>query len=249
MTMTRPDNDFWVWADWPAPAHVYAGTSTRMGGYSLPPYKALNLADHVDDNPQHIHKNRALLNKSLKLTASPVWLEQTHSAKIISLDSEPDTLRADGSTTTTKDNACVVMTADCVPLLFCNKKGSRIAAIHAGWKGICMGIINNAIKCFPVDEPLLVWIGPCISQKHYEVGSEVYNRCMDLSASLKAAFQQKDAGHWLCSLSEIVKIILKNNGVEGIYECGLCTYERDELFYSYRRDGETGRTASMIWIA
>ena len=246
--MTKSKNNLWVWADWPAPKNVRAGTSTRLGGNSLAPYNELNLAAHVGDKPDTIEQNRIILSNYLNLPSEPVWLEQTHSPNIISIDNAPENHVADGSFTIMKHKVCTIMTADCVPILFCNKEGTAIAAIHAGWKGICWGIIENAIKNFTDPDTILVWIGPCISSEHYEVGKDVYESCISHSASLNTAFRQINDTLWLCDLAYIVRIILKNSGVGLIYECNLCTHKEEELFYSYRRDGITGRTASMIWM-
>lgn len=246
--MTKQINKLWLWADWPAPKRIRAGTSIRIGGYSKIPFNSLNLAQHVGDDPTDVKKNRETLSYHLELPSEPIWLNQTHSSKIISIDSTPENRDADGSFTTKQNNICAVLTADCVPVLFCKKDGTKIAAIHAGWKGICDGIIENAIKTFSEPETILVWIGPCISSQHYEVGKDVYTSCLNHSNLLKSAFKQTKVDHWHCNLVKIVKIILENANVGAIYECNLCTYKMDELFFSYRRESNTGRTASMIWM-
>ncbi|GJM05010.1 MAG: laccase domain protein [marine bacterium B5-7] len=246
--MTDSVDELWLWADWPAPQHIRAGTSIRKGGSSKAPYNELNLATHVGDITADVIRNRNNLSKHLELPNEPSWLEQTHSSKIISLDHHQKNSVADGSYTSKKNNICAILTADCVPILFCNSEGTKIAAIHAGWKGICAGIIENAIKEFAKPNSTLVWIGPCIGRQYYQVGRDVYEQCLDYSDSLKSAFQQINNEHWYCDLSNIVKIILRNSEVGLIYECGLCTYKSIDLFYSYRRENNTGRTASMIWM-
>jgi purine-nucleoside/S-methyl-5'-thioadenosine phosphorylase / adenosine deaminase len=246
--MTQQTSKLWLWADWPAPKHVRAGTSIRACGHSKTPYNELNLAQHVGDNFADVKNNRKNLSDHLKLKSEPIWLNQSHSSNIISIDNTPENRNADGSFTTKQNKVCTILTADCVPILFCNKEGTKIAAIHAGWKGICAGIIDKAIKTFSEPETTLVWIGPCISNEHYEVDTEVYERCLNHSNLLKKAFQHTNIDHWQCNLVKIVKIILKNAGIGAIYECSLCTYKRDKLFFSYRREGITGRTASMIWM-
>lgn len=248
MTMTQQQNKLWLWADWPAPKHVRAGTSLRIGGVSENPYSDFNLANHVGDKPDNVKTNRETLIRHLNLQEEPVWLNQTHSSSIISIDSDSSNRNADASYATTKNRICAVMTADCVPLLFCNKEGTKVAAIHAGWKGICNGIIENAIQIFSNPDTILVWIGPCISADYYEVGNDVYDGCLNHSKMLKSAFKPNRSHHWHADLNKIVKILLENSGVGSIYECGLCTFEMDNLFYSYRRDGMTGRTASLIWM-
>jgi len=246
--MTKQSENFWLWADWPIPKHVRAGTSLRNGGISQPPYNELNLGLHVGDDQKKVLYNRETLSQYLKLRSQPVWLDQEHSTNIISLDDHTKEAPADGSYTTTKNNTCTIMTADCVPILFCNAAGTKVAAIHAGWKGICNGIIENAVNLFSNPDTVFVWIGPCISGKYYEVGKDVYEKCLEHDMTLESAFTQRNQDHWLCELAEIVKIILKKSEVGLIYECGLCTYKMDKLFYSYRREGVTGRTASMIWM-
>ncbi len=246
--MTSSENKTWIEANWPAPKHVRAGTSLRTDGHSQKPYGELNLAFHVGDNPENVKKNRNTLSQNLRLQPSPVWLEQTHSSNIICINNVPENIEADASYTTKKNKVCTVMTADCVPILFCNDDGTKVAAVHAGWKGICAGIIGNAIKSLTRPESLLAWIGPCISAKHYEVGRDVYESCTHHSKLLEKAFEQRDEKHWHCDLVKIIKILLENYGVGAIYECNLCTYENANLFFSYRRDGKTGRTASMVWM-
>lgn len=248
MNMIHQTNELWLWADWPAPKHIRAGTSVRTGRISQTPYNELNLATHVGDQYEHVHKNRQLLSEYLGLPTEPAWLEQVHSSKIISLDKTQKNITTDGSYTSKKNKICAILTADCVPILFCNTDGTKVAAIHAGWRGICAGIIEKAIDEFPDPKKLLVWIGPHISKQYYEVGKEIYDRCSTHLDSLQRAFTPINSSHWYCDLTEIVKIILKNSKVGLIYECELCTYKQHDLFYSYRRDGNTGRTASLIWM-
>ncbi|MCZ6802459.1 MAG: peptidoglycan editing factor PgeF [Proteobacteria bacterium] len=246
--MISQTNNLWFCADWPAPKQVHAGTTLRVGGHSQAPFNDLNLAHHVGDVSANVYKNRAIIINRLELQSEPICLDQTHSSNVISIDTTPENRKADGSFTTRQNKVCTVMTADCVPVLFCNHSGTKIAAVHAGWRGICRGIIENAIKMFSEPETVLAWIGPCISSDYYEVGKDVYTACLNHSSALKSAFKQSNAGHWHCDLANIVKIILKNAEVGAIYECRLCTYKMDRLFYSYRRDGKTGRMASMIWM-
>ena len=246
--MTERKDNFWLEADWPAPNNIKAGTSTRISGYSRDPYNESNLSFNVGDNPNDVEKNRAALLDYLILQDSPVWLEQKHGGKILSIDKIPDDIKADGSYTTRKNRVCVVTTADCVPILFCNKEGTKVAATHAGWKGICKGIIENTVNIFEHPESMLVWIGPHISSKHYEIGEDVYSSFLDYSITLESSFKKINEKKWSCCLNNIVKILLKNTGIHKIYGCDLCVYEMDNLFFSHRRDGNTGRTATMIWI-
>lgn len=246
--MTSQKNKFWLDADWPAPKHIRAGTSIRTGGYSKAPYNELNIAHHVGDNPDDVKKNREALSDYLQLQSEPVWLKQTHSSNIISIDNTSGNRQADASFTKQKHKVCVIMTADCVPILLCNKDGTKIAAVHAGWRGICSGIIEKSLNAFSEPETVIAWIGPCISQEYYEVGIDVYENCLRQSHLLKNAFEQTNASHWQVNLVKIVRILMEKERVGLIHECGLCTYKMDEMFYSYRRDGTTGRAASMIWM-
>jgi YfiH family protein len=246
--MIKEKKIFWLKANWSAPNHVKAGTSIRTGGYSRSPYNESNLSLNVGDDPKNVKKNRSALVHHLELNEEPVWLEQTHSEKMFSINHVPENLKADGSYTTKKNRVCVITTADCVPVLFSNNEGTKVAAIHVGWKGICRGIVENAVKIFSCPRSTIVWIGPCISNKYYEIGEDVYSNFLDYSNSLESAFKKSNKKKWYCSLGDIVKILLKNSGINKIHECGLCTYQMNSLFFSYRRDGDTGRTASMIWI-
>ena len=246
--MTKKIKKFWLKADWPAPNHVKAGTSIRIGGYSKPPYDEFNLSLNVGDSPAKVKKNRTELLTHLGINSEPIWLEQEHKKRILSVDEIPIDVKADGSYTTKKNRVCVVTTADCVPILFSNNEGTKVAAIHAGWKGICTGIIESTIKIFDYPESTYVWIGPCIGKKYYEIGEDVYSSFLKYSDSLGKSFKKNDNRKWSCSLNNIAKTLLKKSRIEKIYDCGLCTYELNDLFFSYRRDGDTGRMASMIWI-
>ena len=248
MTMTNQSYNLWLWANWPVPRHVRAGISLRKGGVSLPPFDELNLGLHVDDDVKNVLNNRDILSQHLSLTSDPVWLDQLHSTNIIMVDNHTIAASADGSYTIEKNTACTVITADCVPILFCNAGGTKIAAIHAGWRGISSGIVEKAIRLFSKPNTIYVWIGPCISSDNYEVGKDMYDQCRNKKSILKTAFTKKNEDHWYCDLTKMVKTILYRTGVHQIYECGLCTYRMNKLFYSYRREGVTGRQASMIWM-
>ena len=241
--------EFWIKADWPVPRHVHAGTSLRKHGFSGGHYTSLNLAAHVGDNEKLVKQNRALLGEKLALPATPSWLTQVHGNRIITLaNAVPENPTADGSVTNAEKKVCAVLTADCVPLLFCNEAGNQVAAIHAGWRGICRGIIDRAVALYSEPEKLLVWIGPCIRKDFYEVGKDVFTASINYAENMVETFEQTDANHWQCDLAGMAKLRLQSAGVKQIYDSGLCTYANPDLFYSYRRDGETGRTSSLIWM-
>ena len=241
----------WLKADWPAPDFIKAGTTLRQGGLSVPPYNSFNLATHVGDELAVVEKNRAMLN----LPNTPQWLEQTHSTKAVLLPNKNTVPKADASYTSENKIVCAVMTADCLPLLITDKDGTCVAAIHAGWRGLCDGIIEETINALPVaSESLLVWLGPAIGADVYEVGKEVYDAFTleqhgnHLFPEAKQAFTQTTEQHWLLDMYFMARLRLNTLGVSHIYGGDHCTLSEDEQFFSYRRDGVTGRMASLIWI-
>ena len=242
-------DDFkWIAADWPVPEHVHAGSTTRRGGISQPPYDSLNLAAHVGDKDKNVVHNRQLMINELKLPAEPAWLEQQHGRDIVDAAAYKKR-RADGAYTNITRLVCVVLTADCLPLLICDRDGDEIAAIHIGWRGYTKNIITAAIKTFRQHpENLLAWIGPCICAKHYEVGKEVRQACMSVSTASANAFTPSRKDHWFADIQLLVRLQLQEQGLDNIFGGQYCTYRDKDLFYSYRRDRVTGRTASMIWM-
>jgi polyphenol oxidase len=243
-----PQNRAWVEALWDAPAWIKAGITTRHGGHSLSPYRGLNLATHVGDNPETVKLNRDWLKNRLALPGEPIWLDQIHGNRIIEAG-ESDNLQADGSYTDRPGLVCVILTADCVPLLLSNKKGTKVAAVHVGWRGYCAGIISRAlIKFNAVKEDILGWIGPHIREKNYEVGDEVYAACIERNKNAGSCFTKSGAGRWNANLELLVRHELSGNNVTSIFSAGTCTYEQEPDFFSYRRENITGRMACMIWI-
>ena len=235
----------WIKAEWPAPDFIKAGTTLRTGGVSQPPYDSFNLATHVGDDVNAVMKNRGLL----RLPAEPQWLEQVHSTEAVLLPSNVMTPTADASYTFSKNMVCVVMTADCLPLLITDKQGSCVAAIHAGWRGLYNGIIETTINKLPVKAgELLVWLGPAIGPDVYEVGIEVYDAFTSENADTRQAFVPVSDGHWMFNIYQVARLRLQQLGVQYIYGGDHCTFTEKEKFYSYRRDDVTGRMASLIWI-
>ncbi len=244
--------------NWAAPAHIHAYSTTRLGGISEGEFLGLNLATHVADLELHVLKNRALLTEYLlaneQLHAPDFcWLNQTHSHDLIKLSaSTAQAVNADASWTNNNERTCVVMTADCLPVLVTDKQGSFVAAIHAGWRGLCDGIIENSIEhiCDTLSvktDQLLVWLGPCIGPTAFEVGDEVRAQFVQQDAQASEAFVAFN-DKWLANLHLLAKLRLtKFTGIT-IAESDQCTFNDEELFYSYRRDGRTGRLASFIWI-
>lgn len=237
--------DNWLQADWPAPNFIKAGTTLRQGGDSVSPYDSFNLATHVGDDFEVVKQNRAKLN----LPSGSQWLEQTHSTRAVSLPNDEATPKADAAYTLEDNIVCTVMTADCLPLLITDKKGSCVAAIHAGWRGLCDGIIEVTIKKLPVEpESLLVWLGPAIGPDVYEVGKDVYDAFVSVDSNAKQSFTATTEGHWLFNIYHLARMRLNKLGVNKIYGGDHCTLSEEEHFFSYRRDNVTGRMASMIWI-
>jgi len=234
--------------NWPAPKNIKAFTTTRETGVSDKSYASFNLAAHVDDNLLHVKKNRQLLFEALNLPSEPVWLEQVHGVQIINADHADKSPQADASFSTEKNNVCVVMTADCLPLLICNRQGTKVAAAHAGWRGLQAGVIEASIEALAENkQDILVWLGPAIGPEVFEVGDEVRQKFIDEMPETISAFTANKPGHWLADIYQLAKIRLQNIGISEIYGGDFCTYTDQQRFYSYRRDGATGRMASLIW--
>ncbi|WP_255837265.1 peptidoglycan editing factor PgeF [Pseudomonas benzenivorans] len=237
----------WLIPDWPAPVRVKACITTRSGGVSQAPYDSLNLGAHVEDDPVAVSKNRQRLVS--QLGCQPAWLSQVHGIGVVR--AEPArVVEADASWTTTPTVACTVMTADCLPVLFCDRAGSRVAAAHAGWRGLAAGVLEvtlDALDCAP--EQVLVWLGPAIGPHSFEVGAEVREVFVGAHANAVGAFvPSANAGRFLADIYQLARIRLAARGVTAVHGGGLDTYS-DPRFFSYRRAPRTGRFASLIWLA
>jgi YfiH family protein len=235
--------------NWPAPSHIKAIQTLRAGGESKGKYKSFNVAIHVDDDMNLVNANRAILNQYLP--SRPFWLHQTHSIDVIELPSQ--VLNGDASYTKIKNIVCVVQTADCLPLLVTNNQGTIVAAIHAGWRGLLNGVIENTIDKMntPMNE-LLVWLGPAISQKYFEVGSDIKNAFCKKHKTAEKAFHKTSKDKYFADIYHLAKIRLEACGIHQIYGGSIsddfCTFEDTKNYFSYRRDGLTGRMASLIWM-
>lgn len=242
--------------NWPAADNIRALSTTREGGLSLPPYDSFNLATHVGDQLDTVEQNRQILTEQACLPESPFWLEQQHTVDAINLDKVSSTdwqpVIADASWTTHANKLPVVMTADCIPILVTNRAGSLVCAIHAGWKGLADGIVTSTIQSLPEKpENLLVWIGPCIRQSNFEVGTDLFDLFVDLNHENSQFFKHiksQPVVKYLADLPGLLSLELQNLGVTDVYDSELCTFTGKDRFYSYRRDGQTGRMASMIWM-
>jgi YfiH family protein len=252
--------------EWSIPATVRALYTTRSGGVSQAPFDSFNLAEHVGDDLDRVARNRAMLSRdglnrdelrSQSLPAAPCWLQQTHSTTVVTLESDQNR-EADGAITRQADTVAVVMTADCLPILLCNRSGTEVAAVHAGWRGLLDGIVETTIEKMqsPTSE-LMAWIGPAISQPKFEVGDEVRqafvekyaDTYVDEQSSAESRFINNRTRHWLCDLPGLADDLLKGLGVADVTQSNLCSYANEKDFFSYRRQAVTGRMACLIWIS
>lgn len=232
--------------DWPAPPHVKSLMTTREGGVSVAPWARLNLGDHVGDDPTHVAANRARLRDMLP--AEPGWLRQVHSARVVELgrDANPE---ADASFTREAGQVCAVLTADCLPVLFCDRAGSVVAAAHAGWRGLAGGVLEATVAAMRVDPAgILAWMGAAIGPQAFEVGDEVRRIFVGQHPEAASAFVPHGPGKWLADIYRLARIRLESAGVRAIYGGGRCTLSEADVFFSYRRDGVTGRMASLVWL-
>ncbi|MDX5371828.1 MAG: peptidoglycan editing factor PgeF [Pseudomonadaceae bacterium] len=242
----NPSSD-WLLPDWPAPASVRACVTTRAGGVSQAPFDGLNLGDHVDDDPAAVAANRARLVEALG--CRPAWLQQVHSADVVEADPR-QVPAADASWSTSPGVACTVLTADCLPALFCDRAGTRVAAAHAGWRGLAGGVLENTVAALGVEPAeLLVWLGPAIGPQSFEVGAEVREAFVTRHAEAERAFvPSANAGKYLADLYTLARIRLAAIGIDAVHGGGLDTFS-DPRFFSYRRAARTGRFASLVWLA
>ena len=233
--------------DWPAPANVHAFATTRNGGFSKGQWSSLNLGDHCGDDPNHVRQNHERLRTLLP--GEPRWLKQVHGKKVVcwdeGIDPEPE---ADAVVSTQAGQVCAILTADCLPVLFCDRQGTRVAAAHAGWRGLAAGVLEATVAAMDCDPgELIAWLGPAIGPQAYEVGKDVYDSFVKVSAENTVAFNPH-RDRWLVNLYELAKIVLARTGVNQISGGQYCTYSEPDKFFSYRRDGETGRMITVIWL-
>jgi polyphenol oxidase len=250
---------------WPAPPGVRALSTTRETGVSTGVFSGLNLALHVEDNPNHVVQNRRLLRQFQHLPQEPIWLEQTHSTDVVELPLVPTTvartdhspqknrgIAADGAWTRERNVLCVVLTGDCLPLLLCDAQGSLVAAIHCGWRGLLHGIIENTVQILQphVQGELLAWLGPAIGPQAFEVGAEVRDAFVAKHPLAAHAFKSANKSFkWLADIFALATIRLHSLGITQVFSSDLCTYSDPTHFFSFRRDGQTGRMATLIWLA
>ena len=247
-----PASGSWIFPDWPAPHSVRSAVTTRHGpGVSAAPFDRLNLGLRSGDAVDAVHANRGGLQQALTLPSSPRWLHQVHGTTVAELGPLPSEVepQADAAVSHLPGTVLAILTADCLPVLFCSADGREIAAAHAGWRGLANGVLEQTLTQLRAPRALtFAWLGPCIGASSYEVGEEVYAAFIDQDAAAKRCFVATSPGHWLCDLAALARLRLHAAGVAHIYGGGFDTFN-DPRFYSYRRDGErSGRFCSLIWL-
>jgi YfiH family protein len=248
-----PMNDAWIFPDWPAPSRVHAAVTTRHGpGISHAPFERFNLGLRSGDDEQAVRSNRSALHQSLDLPSDPRWLRQVHGTVAAELGPlpSPEEPEADAAVSRVAGTVLAILTADCLPVLFCADDGNTIGAAHAGWRGLAAGVLEQTIEQMqrPVGR-LMAWMGPCIGAVSYEVGEEVRKAFIEQDASASDAFVATRPGHWQCDLAVLARQRLMAAGITRVHGGGFDT-RTDERFYSYRREGaRSGRFASLIWLA
>jgi polyphenol oxidase len=241
----------WIEADWPAPRHVRGLCTLRQGGCSEGPYASFNLAAHVGDKPASVAINRRWLKDRLALPQEPLWLNQVHGCAVAHCESpgHRQAPTADASIAHERNRVCCVLTADCLPVLFCDRAGTRVAAAHAGWRGMAAGVLEAALSTLgAAPGEILAWMGPAIGQTHFEVGDEVRAAFIAKDASASTCFKPSPSGRWLADLYGLARLVLNRCGVYRIHGGGHCTYAEADRFFSYRRDRDTGRMAALVWL-
>lgn len=251
MSMAAPFE--WILPDWPAPSRVRAASTYRAGGVSGGVYASLNLGAHVGDHPAAVLENRRRLRMALQLPAEPLWLNQVHGTAVAQpgwhvrppvADVGVFNAYAGGAS-----GVCAVLTADCLPVLFCDNAGTRVAAAHAGWRGLAGGVLESAITALGVAPgELLAWLGPAIGPDAFEVGDEVVKAFAARDPATASAFKANTKGRWQADLYQLARLELQRLGVRAIHGGGRCTVTEQDRFFSYRRDGQTGRMATLVWL-
>jgi len=247
MTTTAID---WIAPDWPAPAHVRVLSTLRAGGVSDGPYESLNLAAHVGDRPAAVAANRLLLREAAHLPAEPLWLEQVHGTDVIRHPGESLVVRADASVAFEPGRVCVVMTADCLPVVLTDRGGTRVGVAHAGWRGLLDGIVEATIAALgTTPTELRAWLGPAIGPDAFEVGGEVRTAFADRNPAAAGYFRPNQRNRYQADLYGLARLALAAAGVSSVHGGGWCTHRESERFFSFRRDGVTGRMATLAWLA
>jgi hypothetical protein len=240
----------WLEPDWPVPSRVRVLSTLRSGGVSRGPYESLNLAAHVADRVDAVTENRRRLSEAAGLPDEPLWLEQVHGCDVVRHDGRSDLPRADAAMAGEAGRVCAVLTADCLPLILADRAGTRVAAAHCGWRGLAGGVVEAtvvALDCAP--RQLVAWLGPAIGQDAFEVGGEVRDAFLRRSAATEACFRANERGRYQADLYGLARVLLRKAGVTDVQGGDWCTASDAGRFFSYRRDGTTGRMATLAWLA
>jgi len=241
-------NPDWIVPDWPLVSGVRSFCTTRIGGNSQGPWRSMNLGLKCGDEPEQVNRNRVILRQ--ELPADPIWLRQVHGTSVHRASStrEAGCPEADAVVARHLLQVCAILTADCLPVVFCNRQGTEVAAAHAGWRGLCAGVLEETVRTmFSPAVDLQAWLGPAIGPQAYEVGEDVRTAFLQHDASAETAFR-KQGELWLLDLYAVARQRLEQVGVRNISGGNFCTFSDPERFFSYRRDGVTGRMATLIWL-
>lgn len=241
----------WVVPDWPVAEHVRVLSTLRAGGVSEGPYASLNLAAHVGDRPNAVAANRLLLREAAHLPGEPLWLEQVHGTRVADHAGEARAAQpADASVAFAPGRVCAVLTADCLPVVFSDRLGTRVGVAHAGWRGLLGGVLQATIAALQLPGPQLhAWLGPAIGPDAFEVGPEVREAYRARDAGTAACFVANERGRYRADLYGLARRMLTSAGVESVHGGGWCTHADAARFFSYRRDGVTGRMATLAWLS
>ena len=254
MKKAQPTDDYFsdgfLRPNWPVAERVKACVSTRLGGHSLPPYDSMNLALHVGDNELNVIKNRLELKKRLNLPSEPAWLEQVHGNKVVVAEQTHFSCQADATISFEAGYICAVMVADCLPVLFCDQSATRVGATHAGWRGLAKGILENTVEALDCDPAqLYAFLGPAIGLDAYQVGDMVRDAFLTQNDQYALCFLPDNQGAWRANLYQLARLKLRSMGVQNISGGLHCTYYDHKHFFSYRREGNTGRVAALIYLS
>lgn len=237
--------------NWPVSKEIKAYTTTRLDGFSQSPYDSFNLATHVGDSPIAVTKNRQKLYRDLQLPYACCWLKQVHKNRVIHVENWHAEVEADGCYSDQPNQVCLVLTGDCLPILLCDKNGKEVAALHGGWRSLAQNIIEQGLQYFRAKRSnIFAWLGPCISTIHYPVGNQVREKILATNQMLARCFYpHKTTSNWYFSLAECATLQLNSAGIKQIYGKNLCTFSQLKQFFSYRRQAQTGRMASLIYFS
>ncbi|GAC1667968.1 MAG: purine nucleoside phosphorylase YfiH [Steroidobacteraceae bacterium] len=239
----------WIVPEWPVPSSVRALSTMRGGGASAAPYGSLNLGSHVGDADEAVAENRRRLAAAARLPAQPLWLRQVHGTTVVDLDASDPTSPADACFSRQPGRVCAILTADCLPILLATESGDLIAAAHAGWRGLAGGVIEALVAALPAPPgKLMAWLGPAIGPQHFEVGPEVCAALLALDPGAEAAFAPNARGRFMADLGTLARRRLAAAGIARTYGGGHCTFAEKERYFSHRRDGVTGRQATLLWL-